>query len=87
MKRLERMELVTATDTGGWQVRPDAFENLQAMDDRERLSADLHAAMERAGISRPIRLGDERSADEADVEDDTYTKRIIGRVIGKSLAS
>jgi hypothetical protein len=84
MKNLEKMELATATDTGRWQIKPDAFETLRAVYARNQLNEDLHAAMERAGITRPVRLEEERSADDRDVE---VGKRIIGRVISKGLAN
>ena len=84
LKKLEKMELATATDTGRWQIKSGAFKTLDAAYKRELLNADLHAAMARAGISRPVRLYRERGAED---QDDEVSKRIIGRVISKSLAN
>ena len=96
MKHLETMRLVRPREDmkGVWFVHPEAFEKLDQMDTRQQLTDELHAAMERAGITRQIRLGDERTAGDtegsdrqnADGSSKPPPKRIIGRVIGKSLA-
>ena len=88
MKHLENMNLVLPReDTKGvWYVHPEGFDRLEQMHARQQLTNELHAAMKRAGIDRPLRLGDERSADDKDGNDKTTPKRIIGRVIGKRLA-
>ena len=88
MKHLETMRLVLPReDTKGvWYVHPEAFDRLEQMHARQQLTNELLDAMKRAGINRPIRLGEERSADNLDDQDKAPPKRIIGRVIGKRLA-
>ena len=88
MKHLETMRLVRPHDDskGVWFVHPEAFDRLEKMHARQQLTNELHDAMRRAGIDRPIRLGDERSAEDQHGQDKRPPKRIIGRVIGKRLA-
>lgn len=88
MKHLEAMRLVLPRENtkGVWYVHPEAFDRLEQMHSRQQLTNELHDAMKRAGIDRPIRLGEERSAEELDGDDKSPPKRIIGRVIGKRLA-
>ena len=92
MKHLETMRLVRPHDDakGVWFVHPEAFDRLEQMHARQQLTNELHGAMKRAGIDRPIRLGEERSPDSVESDDAAdgrqRPKRIIGRVIGKRLA-
>ena len=81
MNNLEKMGLAQATDKGRWQLDKDAFKTLGQIEQREQLRKEIHAAMERANIKRPIRQNDGRT----NYEGKLTNKRIIGRVIAKTL--
>ena len=81
MNHLEKMGLAQPTDKGRWQLDKDAFKTLGQIEQREQLSKDIHAAMERANIKRPIRLNDGRT----DYDGNLSNRRVIGRVIAKTL--
>jgi type IV secretory pathway VirD2 relaxase len=81
MNHLEKMGLAQPTDKGRWQLDKDAFKTLGQIEQREQLNKDIHAAMERANIKRPVRLNDGRT----DFEGNLSNRRAIGRVIAKAL--
>ena len=81
MNHLEKMGLAQPTDKGRWQLNKDAFKTLGQIEQREKLSKDIHAAMERANIKRPVRLNDGRT----DYDGSLSNRRVIGRVIAKTL--
>ena len=81
MNHLEKMGLAQPTDKGRWQVDKDAFKTLGQIEQREQLNKDIHAAMERANIKRPVRLNDGRT----DYDGNLSHRRVIGRVIAKTL--
>jgi len=81
MNHLEKMGLAQATDKGRWQLDKDAFKTLGQIEQREQLNKDIHAAMERANIKRPVRLNDGRT----DYDGSLSNRRVIGRVIAKAL--
>ena len=80
MKHLEKMGLAQSKYDGLWRVEKDAFKTLGQIEQREQLTKDIHGAMERANIKRPIRLNNGRT----DYEGKLTNKRVIGRVIAKS---
>ena len=81
MKQLEKMGLAQSKYEGLWRVDKDAFKTLGQIERREQLRKEIHAAMERANIKRPIRQNDGRT----DYEGKLINKRVIGRVIAKTL--
>ena len=80
MNHLEKMGLAQSTDKGCWQLDKDAFKTLGQIEQREQLSKDIHSAMERANIKRPVRLNDGRK----DYDGGLSNRRVIGRVIAKT---
>ena len=80
MKHLEKMGLAQSKYDGLWRVEKDAFKTLGQIEQREQLNKDIHAAMERANIKRPVRLNDGRENYDGSLSN----QRIIGRVIAKS---
>ena len=80
MKHLERMGLAQSKYDGLWRVEKDAFKTLGQIEQREQLNKDIHAAMERANIKRPVRLNDGRT----DYDGSLSNRRVIGRVIAKT---
>ena len=81
MKHLEKMGLAQSKYEGLWRVDKDAFKTLGQIEQREQLNKDIHAAMERANIKRPVRLNDGRT----DYDGNLSNRRVIGRVIAKTL--
>ena len=81
MNHLEKMGLAQPTDKGRWQVGKDAFRTLGQIEQREQLNKEIHAAMKRANIKRPVRLNDGRT----DYDGNLSNRRVIGRVIAKTL--
>ena len=81
MKHLEKMGLAQSKYDGLWRVDKDAFKTLGQIEQREQLRKEIHAAMERANIKRPIRQNDGRT----DYEGKLTNKRVIGLVIAKTL--
>ena len=81
MNHLEKMGLAQPTDKGRWKLDKDAFKTLGQIEQRERLNKEIHAAMERANIKRPVRLNDGRK----DYDVNLSNHRVIGRVIAKTL--
>jgi type IV secretory pathway VirD2 relaxase len=81
MNHLEKMGLAQSTDKGRWQLEKDALKTLGQIEQREQLSKDIHAAMDRANIKRPVRLNDGRK----DYDGSISNRRVIGRVIAKTL--
>ena len=80
MKHLEKMGLARPTDKGRWQLEKDTFKTLGQIEQREQLNKEIHGAMERANIARPIRLNDGREEFDGSLSN----RRVIGRVIAKS---
>jgi len=81
MNHLEKMGLAQPTDKGRWQLDKGAFKTLGQIEQREQLNKEIHAAMERANIKRPVRLNDGRK----DYDGGISNRRVIGRVIAKTL--
>ena len=81
MKHLEKMGLAQSKYDGLWRVEKDAFKTLGQIEQREQLNKEIHAAMERANIKRPVRLNDGRT----DYDGNLSNRRVIGRVIAKTL--
>ena len=81
MKHLEKMGLAQSKYEGLWRVNKDAFKTLGQIEQREQLTKDIHGAMERAHIKRPIRLNDGRENYDGSLSN----RRVIGRVIAKTL--
>ena len=81
MNHLEKMSLAQPTDKGRWQLGKNAFKTLGQIEQREQLNKEIHAAMERANIRRPVRLNDGRENYDSSLSN----RRVIGRVIGKTL--
>ncbi|WP_371397253.1 DUF3363 domain-containing protein [Fretibacter rubidus] len=81
MNHLEKMGLAQPTDQGCWQLEKDAFKTLGQIEQREQLNKEIHAAVERANVKRPIRLNDGRT----DYDGNLSNRRFIGRVIAKTL--
>ena len=75
------MGLATQIDSGRWHIENDALKTLGQIEQREQLNKDIHAAMERANIKRPVRLHDGRQSYDGSLS----THRVIGRVIAKTL--
>jgi len=75
------MGLAQPTDKERWQLDKDAFKTLGQIEQREQLNKDIHAAMDRANIKRPVRLDDGRT----DYDGNLSNRRVIGRVIAKTL--
>ena len=80
MKHLEKMGLAQSKYDGLWRVDKDAFKTLGQIEQREQLNKDIHAAMKRANIKRPVRLHDGRQSYDGSLS----THRVIGRVIAKT---
>jgi len=80
MKHLEKMGLAECKFEGLWQVEKDAFKTLGQIEQRDQLNKEIHAAMERANIKRPVRLNDGRT----DYDGSLSNRRVIGRVIAKT---
>ncbi|MEP4051166.1 MAG: DUF3363 domain-containing protein [Litorimonas sp.] len=80
MRHLKSAGLATQGESNAWRIEPDAFKTLGQIEQREQLTKDIHDAMERANIARPIRLNDGRKGYDGNLTN----KRIIGRVIAKS---
>jgi len=81
MKHLEKMGLAQSKYEGLWRVEKDAFKTLGQIEQSEQLNKEIHAAMERANIKRPVRLNDGRT----DYDGNLSNRRVIGRVIAKTL--
>jgi len=80
MTALEKMGLAQSKYDGLWLVEKGAFKTLGQIEQREQLNKDIHAAMKRANIKRPVRLHDGRQSFEGSLS----THRVIGRVIAKN---
>ena len=80
MKHLEKMGLAHSKYEGLWRVEKHAFKTLGQIEQREQLTKEIHGAMERANIARPIRLNDGRKGYDGSLSN----RRVIGRVIAKS---
>ena len=80
MNHFKKMGLAQPTDKGRWQLDKDAFKTLEHIEQREQLNKEIHAAMDRANIKRPIRLNDGRT----DYDGNLSNRRVIGRVIAKT---
>ena len=80
MKHLEKMGLAQSKYDGLWRVEKDALKTLGQIEQREQLNKDIHAAMKRANIKRPVRLHDGRQSYGGSLS----THRVIGRVIAKA---
>ena len=80
MRHLKSMGLATQIESGRWHIENDALKTLGQLEQREQLNKDIHAAMKRANIKRPVRLHDGRQS----YEGSPSTHRIIGRVIAKT---
>ena len=80
INHLEKMGLAQSKYEGIWQIEKDAFKTLGQIEQREQLNKDIHAAMERANIKRPVRLNDGRT----DYDGNLSNRRVIGRVIAKT---
>jgi len=81
MKHLEKMGLAQSKYDGLWRVEKDAFKTLGQIEQREQLRTEIHAAMERANIKRPVRPHDGRESFDGSLSN----RRVIGRVIAKTL--
>jgi len=81
MKHLEKMGLAQSKYDGLWHVDKDAFKTLGQIEQREQLRTEIHAAMERANIKRPVRPHDGRESFDGSLSN----RRVIGRVIAKTL--
>ena len=80
MRHLKSIGLATQLESNAWRIQPDAFKTLGQIEEREQLTKEIHAVMERANISRPIRFNDGRKGYDGSLTN----KRIIGRVIAKT---
>ena len=80
MRHLKSVGLATQVESNSWRIEPDAFKTLNHVEQREQLTKEIYAAMERANIVRPIRLNDGRKGYDGRLTN----KRIIGRVIAKT---
>ena len=80
MRHLKSMGLATQTESGRWHIENDALKTLGQIEQREQLNKDIHAAMKRANIKRPVRLHDGRQSYDGSLS----THRVIGRVIAKT---
>ena len=80
MKHLEKMGLAQSKYDGLWQLDKDAFKTLGQIEQKEQLTKEIHDAMERANIARPIRLNNGRKGYDGSLTN----KRVIGRVIAKT---
>ena len=80
MRHLKSVGLATQVESNSWRIEPDAFKTLNHVEQREQLTKEIHDAMERANIARPIRLNDGRKGYDGSLTN----KRIIGRVIAKT---
>ena len=81
MRHLKSMGLATQIESGRWHIDKDALTTLGQIEQREQLNKDIHAAMKRANIKRPVRLHDGRT----DYEGNLSNRHVIGRVIAKTL--
>ena len=81
MKHLERIGLAQSKYEGLWRVEKHAFETLGQIEQREQLRSEIHSAMERADIKRPVRPHDGRESYDGSLSN----HRVIGRVIAKTL--
>ena len=80
MRYLKSMGLATQIESGRWHIDKDALKTLGQIEQREQLNKDIHAAMKRANIKRPVRLHDGRHSYDGGLS----THRVIGRVIAKT---
>ena len=80
MRHLKSMGLATQIESGRWHIENDALKTLGQIEQREQLNKDIHAAMKRADIKRPVRLHDGRQSYDGSLS----THRVIGRVIAKT---
>ena len=80
MRHLKSMGLATQIESGRWHIEKDAFKTLGQIEQREQLNKDIHAAMKRANIKRPVRLHDGRQSYDGSLS----THRVIGRRIAKT---
>ena len=80
MRHLKSMGLATQIESGRWHIENEAFKTLGQIEQREQLNKDIHAAMKRAKIKRPVRLHDGRQSFDGSLS----THRVIGRVIAKT---
>jgi len=80
MRHLKSMGLATQIESGRWHIEKDALKTLGQIEQREQLNKDIHAAMKRANIKRPVRLHDGRQS----YDGSHSTHCVIGRVIAKT---
>ncbi|MEP3655657.1 MAG: DUF3363 domain-containing protein [Litorimonas sp.] len=80
MRHLKSVGLATQVESNSWRVDKDAFKTLGQIEQREQLTKEIHGAMARANIARPIRLNDGLKGYDGSLTN----KRVIGRVIAKS---
>lgn len=80
MRHLKTMGLATQIESGRWHIENDALKTLGQIEQREQLNKEIHAAMKRANIKRPVRLHDGRQSYGGSLS----THRVIGRVIAKT---
>ena len=80
MRHLKSMGLATQIESGRWHIENDALKTLGQIEQREQLNKDIHAAMKRANIKRPVRLHDGRQSYDGSLS----THRVVGRVIAKT---
>ena len=80
MRHLKSMGLATQIESGRWHIENDTLKTLGQIEQREQLNKDIHAAMKRANIKRPVRLHDSRQSYGGSLS----TYRVIGRVIAKT---
>ena len=80
MRHLKSMGLATQIESGRWHIENDALKTLGQIEQRDQLNKDIHAAMKRANIKRPVRLHDGRQSYDGSLS----THRVVGRVIAKS---
>ena len=80
MRHLKSMGLATQIESGRWHIENDALKTLGQIEQREQLNKDIHAAMKRANIKRPVRLNDGRT----DYDGSISGRHVIGRVIAKN---
>jgi len=77
MRHLKSMGLATQIDSGRWHIENDALKTLGQIEQREQLNKDIHAAMKRANIKRPVRLHDGRQSYDGSLS----THRVVGFII------
>jgi hypothetical protein len=64
MRHLKSVGLATQVESNVWRIEPDAFNTLNQIEGRTQLTKEIHDAMERANIARPIRLDDGRESSD-----------------------